>query len=512
MDDFSNDAPLQPKKEKVRIKFKREERDYYSKLFNMAKSKGMNKVTGNDAALFFRKSRLSPDTLKKIWLLAAQTDPSFMDRDEFYVALRLVALAQAKREVSLNAVKKNIDSPLPYFDSIPMPKITPPTQMDPSMMNAGMMNAGMMNPGMMNTGMMNPGMMNAGMMNPGMMNVDAMSMGMMNPAMMNPNMMNPGMMNSGMMNPGMMNPDMMNPGGVPSIMPPPPPEEKPDPYAITQEEASKYSRIYSSFDKTKIGAITADQMTEVLKKTRLPDEALGQVWELAEIDDNGNFSKFDVIVILHLLIKYKSGVPIPSSVPDSLKLTVRSFLQGNPIPPPKSVSSPSAPVASPMMPNADVNDPFADAENGKAIVPPTMFAHPALTAPGYGPGNFSAAGMMKSDSGNSMKSEAIKMALSELQILTPEKERLKNSIAMYKAELAKEEEIQNSQIVAFRDVAAEYNEVLKKVSAGSSVSSMPMPRETAHFSGSNGNNFGGGNTDRSNNYNAGGSSQPFDFS
>lgn len=447
MNDFPNDAPLQQKKDKVRIKLRREEREYFPKLFDTAKTKGTNKVSGDGAVVFFRKSRLSPEMLGKIWSLGAQTNNAYMDRDEFYVALRLIALAQSNREVSLKAILRNDDSPLPYFDGIPMPKIAPPTNPSTSMMRSEeMMNSEMMNAAMMNAAMMNSAMMNQGMMNPGMMNQNMMgNMGVMN----NPSL---GMMNTGMMS-----------GGMPTVT-----ETKKSPYAITQEDAEKYSRIYDALDKGRTGSITADQMTLLLKKTRLPDEVLGQVWELADVNDSGNFNKSNVIIILHLLVLHKEHIPIPQTIPLDLKAAVEGFLQGRPIQPSITVPAPSPmPIPSPLpmvpaiMPAAsDPSDPFAEIENGQALgmynFPGTGFPSQATMPTG--------GSMMQPE--NSMVSDALKSALQELQTLNPEKERLRNSIAMYRDMLAKEEETLNAQMAAFRDVAAEYNDMLKKVSGG----------------------------------------------
>ena len=143
--DFGEDAPLPERKEKVRIKIKKEEREYYSKLFEAAKTKGTNKASINNALAFFTKSKLSGGMVKKICAIAAQTNPGEMDRDEFYVALRLIALAQCRREVSLAAIANNIESPLPFIESFPMPAVT-----------QGPMQGGYMPMQMHNTRMMGP--------------------------------------------------------------------------------------------------------------------------------------------------------------------------------------------------------------------------------------------------------------------------------------------------------------------------------------------------------------------
>lgn len=113
-------VPAPPaKKEKLRVKLKPEERGIYSSLFDLACPKGGSKIEGKEGVAFFRRSNLPSETLKQIWTIAAQTDSMSLTRDEFYIALRLVALAQSGKEVSEKAITIDLDAPLPKFESLP---------------------------------------------------------------------------------------------------------------------------------------------------------------------------------------------------------------------------------------------------------------------------------------------------------------------------------------------------------------------------------------------------------
>jgi epidermal growth factor receptor substrate 15 len=50
------------------------------------------KVTGQEAVTFFKQSGLPKEKLKEIWTMASST-MTHLTRDEFYVALRLIAYA-----------------------------------------------------------------------------------------------------------------------------------------------------------------------------------------------------------------------------------------------------------------------------------------------------------------------------------------------------------------------------------------------------------------------------------
>ena len=69
------------------------EKGFYSNLLMQADPSGNNKVGGAEGVAFFKRSGLSKDILKSIWLLAARTSTDYLLRDEFYLALRLIAYA-----------------------------------------------------------------------------------------------------------------------------------------------------------------------------------------------------------------------------------------------------------------------------------------------------------------------------------------------------------------------------------------------------------------------------------
>ena len=64
-----------------------------------------------------KKSGLSKDTLKSIYLIAFQSSKHFLEKDEFYVALRLIALVQNNIPYNSQAIILNWPLlPLRYFN------------------------------------------------------------------------------------------------------------------------------------------------------------------------------------------------------------------------------------------------------------------------------------------------------------------------------------------------------------------------------------------------------------
>ena len=67
-------------------------------------SKDSNTLGGQDAVTFFKKSGLSVDKLREIWKVAAKTSNEYLTKDEFYVALRLIAYAQNNMRCDEDAI------------------------------------------------------------------------------------------------------------------------------------------------------------------------------------------------------------------------------------------------------------------------------------------------------------------------------------------------------------------------------------------------------------------------
>ena len=84
--------PMQ--REPLRIKLKGKEHGYYSNMLSQAAPGDTSKVSGKEAVTFFKRSGLSVDKLKEFWKIAARTSNEFLTKDEFYVALRLIAYEQ----------------------------------------------------------------------------------------------------------------------------------------------------------------------------------------------------------------------------------------------------------------------------------------------------------------------------------------------------------------------------------------------------------------------------------
>ena len=82
-------------------------------MMSLATVPGENKVGGKEAVVFFKKSGLPVDKLKEFWKIAARSSNEYLTRDEFYIALRLIAYAQNGLPSNEDAILQNVAVGLP---------------------------------------------------------------------------------------------------------------------------------------------------------------------------------------------------------------------------------------------------------------------------------------------------------------------------------------------------------------------------------------------------------------
>ncbi|KAM5148521.1 epidermal growth factor receptor substrate 15 [Mantella aurantiaca] len=93
----------------------------YEKYFYQLESASSGKVLAGDAAVFLKRSGLPDLVLGKVWDLADTESKGYLNKQEFFVALQLVACAQNGMEVSLSSVKKVV--PPPRFHDTASPSL-----------------------------------------------------------------------------------------------------------------------------------------------------------------------------------------------------------------------------------------------------------------------------------------------------------------------------------------------------------------------------------------------------
>ncbi|EKV09667.1 hypothetical protein PDIP_63470 [Penicillium digitatum Pd1] len=141
-------------------------------------------------------------------------------------------------------------------------------------------------------------------------------------------------------------------------------------WLITPQEKAQFDSIFETVDTAKLGLITGDQAVAFFMKAQLPEETLAQIWDLADIDADGQLSREEFAVAMYLVRLQRSGkeplpqVVPPALVPPNMRRQVPAPMVA-PTPPPApapavrtaaddlfGLDSPALPFAQPQMPQS----------------------------------------------------------------------------------------------------------------------------------------------------------------
>jgi epidermal growth factor receptor substrate 15 len=144
-----------------------------------------------------------------------------------------------------------------------------------------------------------------------------------------------------------------------------------DGWIINPADKARFDQIFAGLDKASRGFITGDQAVEFFGNARLPEEVLAQIWDLADINSEGQLNRDEFAVAMYL-IRQQRGTKegrgnLPTALPPAL------------IPPMmrRQQAAPSQPTA-PAFENAPVTKPRSAADD--------LFGLDALTsAPSQAP-------------------------------------------------------------------------------------------------------------------------------
>ena len=101
------------------------EEGYFEALWRVADASGAGSLGGGDAVKFFLNSGLQTPILKEIWSIADGQQKHILERAEFSVALRLIAMAQQGGTVSAAELARTASATisLPRFTGLPSAEV-----------------------------------------------------------------------------------------------------------------------------------------------------------------------------------------------------------------------------------------------------------------------------------------------------------------------------------------------------------------------------------------------------
>lgn len=163
-------------------------------------------------------------------------------------------------------------------------------------------------------------------------------------------------------------------------------------WAISSADKARFDQFYADLDKTNKGFITGEEAVPFLSQSGLSEDALAQVWDLADINSQGHLTRDTFAVAMYLIRQQRTrrdgSTALPSSlpanlIPPSLRIQSRPATavaspfdapapeppRPQPPPAPKSaiddlfgLDAPAAPALAPMATGGSAaKDPFANA-------------------------------------------------------------------------------------------------------------------------------------------------------
>jgi epidermal growth factor receptor substrate 15 len=93
-------------------------------------------------------------------------------------------------------------------------------------------------------------------------------------------------------------------------------------WAVSSMDKAQFDSIYSTLDKTNKGFITGDEAVPFFSNSKLPEEVLASIWDLADINSQGRLTRDEFAVAMYLIRQQRSKRDgrdtLPSTLPPNL--------------------------------------------------------------------------------------------------------------------------------------------------------------------------------------------------
>ncbi|XP_067108672.1 epidermal growth factor receptor substrate 15-like 1 isoform X1 [Osmerus mordax] len=88
-------------------------------------------------------------------------------------------------------------------------------------------------------------------------------------------------------------------------------------WAVRPEEKGKFDGIFDSLSPVN-GLLSGDKVKPVLINSKLPLDVLGRIWDLSDVDKDGQLDRDEFSVAMHLVYRAMENEPTPTALPASL--------------------------------------------------------------------------------------------------------------------------------------------------------------------------------------------------
>uniref|UniRef100_A0A8C9U1X7 Epidermal growth factor receptor pathway substrate 15 n=1 Tax=Scleropages formosus TaxID=113540 RepID=A0A8C9U1X7_SCLFO len=343
----------------------------YDKYYRQVDPSGCGHVTATDAAVFLKKSGLTDLILGKIWDLADEERKGCLNKQQFFIALRLVACAQNGLEVTLKSLNAAVpppkfhDSGSPLLPSGGVPvdcpwvvKAEEKLKFDAIFDSLGPVN------GILSGEKVKPVLLNSKLPvdilgrvwdlsdidRDGMLDRDEFAVAMhlvyraleQEPVPMSlPAALIPPSKRKKPIKPPPVMPLLPSPPShkdgrsshsaskIPPSKPAAVTQSHPPQWVVSPTDKAKYDELFTKTDTDMDGLVSGPEVRDIFLKTGLPSTTLARIWELCDTGDTGKLTRDQFALALHLINqKLAKGVDPPQAltpemIPPSDKLAVQ---------------------------------------------------------------------------------------------------------------------------------------------------------------------------------------------
>jgi epidermal growth factor receptor substrate 15 len=144
----------------------------------------------------------------------------------------------------------------------------------------------------------------------------------------------------------------------------------PSDWAITPADKAKFDSIYNNLDRANRGFITGDEAVPFFSESKLPEEALAQIWDLADINSAGSLTRDEFAVAMYLIRQQRGKRDGRDSLPATLPPNLIPPSMRHQVRPAAVPTAPAFENPAPTMPKSAAEDLFGlDALSSPASPP-----------------------------------------------------------------------------------------------------------------------------------------------
>lgn len=127
---------------------------------------------------------------------------------------------------------------------------------------------------------------------------------------------------------------------------------------ISPSDKAQFDKIYNGLDTANRGVITGDQAVPFFSESKLPEEILAQIWDLADINSEGHLNRDEFAVAMYLIRQQRNKREGRNSLPPSLPTNLVPPSMRNQVHPPTQPTAPQFDTSAPSMPKGAAEDLF----------------------------------------------------------------------------------------------------------------------------------------------------------